>query len=198
MSFCLRLATPDDAAAIRDIYSPFVAETPISFETEPPSVAEMATRIEETLPDYPWLVCEGEEGVLGYASAGPLRAMAAYDWSVELSVYVAESAHDSGIGTALYDAILRTLAEQPVYGAYAAVTVPNPASERLHERMGFEPVGIFPAAGYKREEWHDVQWWYREIARRPSDPEPPQPVDTLRETGALETAFQAGESHLER
>lgn len=205
----LRLATPDDAAAIRSIYAPYVESTPVSFEAEPPTVAELADRIERTLEKYPWIVCEaggesddaaGDEAdseVVGYAAGSSLRSMAAYEWSVELSVYVADDAQRSGVGTALYESLLAVLERQGYYSTYAAMTLPNPASTRLHERLGFEPVGTFPAAGYTAGEWRDVKWWYRPLAEHPADPEPPTPLPDLPDE-TVHDALATGEERLER
>lgn len=195
MHASLRIATPADAAAIRSIYAPYVESTAITFETEAPTTEEMAKRIEGTHEQYPWLVCEtDDEGIVGYATASSLRSKAAYAWSVELTVYVAEDVQHSGVGTALYAALLEILREQGYVGAYAAVTLPNQASVRLHENFEFEPVGIFPAAGYKDESWHDVQWWHRQLGERPADPEPPTPMSAIRDSPALEAALQTGEA----
>lgn len=191
----LRVADPADAGAIRDVYAPYVESTPISFEVEPPTVAAMRERVETTLERYPWLVCEDGDGVVGYAAAGSLRSMPAYRWTAELSVYVAEDAQNAGVGTALYEALLATLERQGYYNAYAAITVPNPASRRLHERMGFERVGTFPGVGYKHGEWHGVEWWHRRLAERPSDPDPPELFPDLPES-AVDAALAAGNERL--
>lgn len=180
----LRLATPDDAAAIRRIYAPYVTETAITFETDPPSVAVCRERVAETLPDYPWLVCERDGDVVGYASAGPIRAYDAFEWAVESSVYVAESARSSGIGSALYEALLALLERQGYVVVYAVVTLPNEASVALHESLGFEHEGTFSGMGYKHGAWHDVGWWSRTLGERPADPDPPRPLTALRERDA--------------
>jgi len=194
MEGSLRVATPEDASAIRSIYAPYVESTPISFETEAPTTAEMADRIERIHEQYPWLVYESEEGsVRGYATAGPLRPMGAYGWTAELTVYVAEDAQWSGIGTVLYTTLLESLTEQGYYNAAAAVTLPNPASVQLHEKHGFEPVGTFPAVGNKDGEWHDVQWWYRQLAERPEDPVPPKPFSAIEDSPAFERALDASD-----
>jgi len=194
----LRLATPDDAQAIQSIYAPFVESTPISFEIEPPTTTEMAERIETTLRQYPWFVCEtDEDDILGYATASSLRTTPPYAWTAELTIYLAEDAQQSGIGTALYTALMETLQEQGFYNAYAAVTVPNPASAKLHKRMGFEPVGTFPAVGYKQGEWHDIRWWHRQLADHPADPDPPRPLTAIGEAPGLEHILRSAEQHIE-
>ncbi|MCU4973105.1 GNAT family N-acetyltransferase [Halobacteria archaeon AArc-m2/3/4] len=194
----IRLATPADAASIRSIYTPFVESTPITFEETPPTEAETAERIESTLETYPWLVCERDGEVVGYAKAGSLRSMPAYRWVVELSVYVADDARRSGVATGLYTSLLEILERQGYQGAYAASTVPNPESARFHERMGFERIGVFPDAGYMLEEWHDVQWWHRPIGDEEpaSEPDPPTPLPDARGGTNWERALTAGEECL--
>jgi len=194
----IRLAEPADAPALRDVYAPFVEATPISFEVEVPTAAELAERVESTLWEYPWLVCETAAGdVLGYAAADALRSTPPYAWTVELSVYVAAEAHGKGVGSALYASLLETLAVQGYRNAYAVVTLPNPASVALHERFDFEPVGTFPAAGFKQGEWHDIQWWYRQLAALSADPDPPTPLSALRGTPELERALETGEAEFD-
>lgn len=197
MRTALRPAETDDAPAIRSVYAPYVENTPISFEVDPPSVAELAERVESTLREYPWLVCEVGDEVIGYAAAGSLRSTPPYEWTVELTVYVDESARRSGVGTALYSALLSVLERQGYYNAYAAVTLPNPASAALHERMGFEPVGTFPALGFKGGEWHDVRWWYRRLADPPSDPDPPTPFPDVRDDPGVERALESAAEHVD-
>jgi phosphinothricin acetyltransferase len=191
----IRLATPEDAAAIRDIYAPYVDATAITFATDSPTTDELAAQIEDER--YPWLVCETSDGTaVGYAAASPLRSKAGFQWAVELSMYVTEPAQGKSVGTALATALLELLTEQGYCSGYSAVTIPNPPSVRLHERLGFEPVGTFPEVGYKQGAWHDVQWWERGLAERPSDPDPPRPLSTLQNAGLIEPALEAGRSVL--
>lgn len=185
----LRLATPDDAAAVRRIYAPYVEETPVTFETSPPTVAACRERIEGTLPDYPWLVCELDGDVVGYASAGPIREYDAFEWAVESSVYVAESAQGRGLGSALYAALLALLERQGYVVVYAVVTLPNPASAALHESFGFAHEGTFAGMGYKNGAWHDVGWWSLVLDERPADPEPPRLLTDLRSRAAWNDAL---------
>ena len=155
----VRVATADDAAAIAAIYAPVVRDTPISFELEPPDVATMRQRVLDTLKVRPWLVCERGGEVVGYAYAASHRERAAYQWCVETSVYIAASARRQGVGRTLYAELLPILARQGFVHAYAGITLPNPASVGLHEALGFEPVGVYRAIGFKLGAWHDVGWW---------------------------------------
>ncbi|GAA1841817.1 GNAT family N-acetyltransferase [Pseudonocardia ailaonensis] len=174
----IRLATPDDAAAVAAVYAPYVRDTAISFESEPPPEAEMRERIAGTLPAHPWLVAD-LDGVRGYAYAGPHRSRAAYRWSVDVSVYTGPDVHRCGVGRALYTALLALLTEQGYAHAFAGVTLPNPPSVGFHEALGFEAVGVFRAVGYKFDRWRDVGWWQRPLVGPQASPAEPVPLARL-------------------
>ncbi|GAB5376657.1 MAG: GNAT family N-acetyltransferase [Acuticoccus sp.] len=158
----LRRATLADVPAIQAIYAPIVRETPISFEIDPPSVAEMEGRVAATLSaGFPYLVAEDGEGVAGYAYAGKFRERAAYASSVDVTAYVAVRARGRGVGRALYGDLLAQLAAAGVHTANAGITLPNAASVGLHEAMGFVKVGVFREVGRKFGAYHDVGWWQR-------------------------------------
>ncbi|MFI8559213.1 arsinothricin resistance N-acetyltransferase ArsN1 family B [Pseudomonas putida] len=157
----IRVAAPTDAAAIQAIYAPVVRDTAISFELEPPSVAEMARRIEATLPLYPYLVAERDGLVVGYAYASQHRAREAYQWSVDVTVYIAANAQRSGVGRALYQHLLPILEQQGFHAAHAGIASPNEGSVGLHEAMGFMHIGTYPEVGFKHGRWHDVGYWRR-------------------------------------
>lgn len=174
----LRLAQPSDAGAVAAIYAPIVADTVISFELEPVSADEMAGRIDATVPTLPWLVAEQDGAVVGYAYAARHRARPAYRWSVEVSVYVDDTARGNGVGSRLYTDLLAVLTEQGYVNAYAGITLPNPASVALHTSLGFDPVGVFRGVGYKFGAWRDVGWWQRRLAG-PHAPQPPRPLSEI-------------------
>lgn len=192
----IRLATTADAAAIAAIYRPAVADSAISFEIEPPDAAEMDRRVQATLLRTPWIVCEHEQSIVGYAYAGRHRERPAYQWSVEVSAYVAGEQRRSGAGTALYMSLFSVLALQGFRSAYAGITQPNPASLGLHLRVGFTRVGVFRNIGYKHGAWHDVEWLERQLAPYLAEPGVPMPLPDLRGRPELETALAAGTSHL--
>jgi len=178
----VRLATVQDAAKVREIYAPIVETTAISFEESTPSVVEIEERITRTLQETPWLVCERGDAFQGYAYAGKFRARAAYQWTVEVTVYVSQNHRGKGVGRVLYDSLLECLRVQGFVTALAAIALPNPASVGLHEQLGFEPIGVFPNIGYKLGVWHDVGWWRLSLAESPSAPEPPVLVPSLIDT----------------
>ena len=192
MPTMIRLATPDDAPGVQAIYAPVVRETAISFELEPPTVEEIRKRIVKTLERWPWLVCEHNDGILGYVYASEHRSRPAYQWSVDVSVYVHANARRAGVGQALYRSLFSLLTLQGFYHAYAGITLPNPASVGLHESLGFQPVGIYRTVGYKLGAWHDVGWWQLILQEHVSPPEPPSDLRTIRETPAWNTALANG------
>lgn len=163
MAARIRMAVPGDAAGVQAIYAPIVRDTVISFEYEPPSAHEMELRISSTLTRHPWLVCEHDGLVAGYAYAAQHRARAAYQWATDVSIYNAEAYRRRGLGRALYSALLLLLESQGFRQAGAGITLPNEASVGLHEAMGFRPVATYPDIGYKFGEWHPVGWWQRSL-----------------------------------
>jgi phosphinothricin acetyltransferase len=188
----IRLATERDAEQIAAIYAPNVTSTVISFEFEPPSAGEMRRRIEITLERYPWLVCERQERLLGYSYADAHGSRAAYQWSVDVSVYVHEDARRRGVGRALYSSLFAALELQGFCNAYAGATLPNPASVGLHESVGFQPVGVYQGVGYKLGAWHDVGWWHLPIRERVADPDPPAELPSVVGSEEWDAALARG------
>ena len=187
----IRLATLEDAEQVQAIYAPY-CHTPISFESEPPSVEEMRGRLATVLGPYPWLVCEEGGEALGYAYATRHRERAAYGWSVDTAVYVRQGRQRRGIGRALYESLLAVLPLQHFVSAYAGVTLPNPASVGLHEAMGFRPVGVYERVGFKCGAWHDVAWFQRPLQPRPGEPPPPRSLEQVRHTAEWVEALGGG------
>jgi L-amino acid N-acyltransferase YncA len=169
----LRAATPDDSAAIAEIYAPFVRGSAVSFETEPPGAGAIRVRIEAGGGLYPWLVGEEEGIILGYAYAARFRERPAYRFAVETSVYLRDGAAGRGLGRQLYEPLLAILEDQGFTQAIAAITLPNEASIRLHERLGFERAGTYRQVGWKLGAWHDVGLWQRALAEAGTPPADP-------------------------
>ena len=188
----IRLATERDGAAIAAIYGPFVTATPISFELDPPPPDEMRRRIAERRGRWPWLVCEDGRDVLGYAYAGRFRERAAYQWAVDLSVYVRGDCHRSGIGRGLYSSLFEILRLQGYCTAYADITLPNPASVGLHESLGFRPLGVYRKVGFKLGAWHDVGCWELQLRSPSANPDPPVPLGTVEVSSGWAAAVAKG------
>jgi len=196
MARTIRMATEGDAEGIAAVYAPYVRDTAISFEVVPPSGDAMRERIRALTAIYPWLVYADGETVLGYAYSGRHSERAAYEWSVDVSVYLRADAHRRGIGRALYTALLRMTAAQGFYNAYAGITLPNPSSIGLHESMGFRPVGVYHAVGYKLGVWHDVGWWELGVQPCPAAPAPPRPLPAVLGSQEWNAAMAAGRALL--
>lgn len=168
----VRRAGPEDAAAVAEVYGPWVTGSVVSFETEPPDAEQVRARMAAE-PLLPWYVATRPSGVVGYAYAAQHRARPAYRWSVDVSVYLAEDERGRGTGRALYDVLLPALRDLGHVRAMAGITLPNPASVALHEAVGFVPVGVFEAVGFKHGAWHDVGWWQLALAEPPVRPREP-------------------------
>jgi L-amino acid N-acyltransferase YncA len=191
----IRLAAPEDGPALAAIYAPAVAVA-TSFELVAPDGAEMARRAAAVMARTPWLVCEQDGEVVGYAYGGRHRDRPAYQWSVEVSAYVRGDRQRGGIGRALYTSLFALLAHQGFRSAYAGITLPNPASVGLHTAVGFTPVGTYHAIGYKAGVWHDVGWFERPLAAYDVDPPPPRPLPEVSGEPGFAEALATGLVHL--
>jgi phosphinothricin acetyltransferase len=170
----IRLAGIDDAADIAAIYRPYVTDAVTSFEIEPPDAREMSSRMAAVLARAPWLVYSDAGGApIGYAYASRHHERAAYQWSVDVAVYIHAGHHRRGVGRALYETLFSLLRLQGYYVAHAGITLPNAASIGLHESLGFQPVGVYPAVGWKFGAWRDVGWWRLPLQPLPTTPAPP-------------------------
>ncbi|HFI0148623.1 TPA: N-acetyltransferase family protein [Streptococcus suis] len=165
----IRSARIEDAADLVAIYAPYVENTAITFETQVPTVSEFASRIEKTLGKFPYLVAVEEGKILGYAYASTYYARAAYDWTVELSVYIQQEARGKGIGSMLYDALEEDLTACGFKNFLACIALPNPASLALHEKRGYEQVAHFKKVGYKFGTWHDIVWLQKSLVGKQNE-----------------------------
>lgn len=170
----IRFATEKDAAACAAIYRPFVEGSAVSFELAAPGEEEMARRIEKLWPTHPWIVAEEDGVVLGYAYGSPYRERKAYQWAVEVTVYLSADARGQGLGRKLYTVLMELLTVQGFTKAYGVIALPNAASAGLHEAVGFKYFATFRDIGYKNGAWHDVGWWERDLA--PAAPESKDPA----------------------
>ena len=182
MTLTIRPAEARDDAAMAEIYAPSVRERPVSFELEPPDAAEIGVRRQRVTAIFPWLVATDGETVLGYCYAGPFAERAAYRWSVTTTVYVRDGLHRRGIGRALYGELLPLLRRQGAVMAFAGITLPNDGSVGLHRAMGFEPVGVYPRAGFKLGRWWDVAWYGLALRETGADEAPAELVPWPRLT----------------
>lgn len=169
----IRVATARDAAAILQIYGPYITDTSYTFEIEIPTEESFAERINDYLHTYPWLVCEIDGVLAGYAYGSKHRERIAYQWSAECSVYVHDDFHREGVGTALYSALIEILKLQQFRNLYAVINLPNEKSVAFHEKMGFEYFATYKHVGYKLGKWKNVGWWQLQLNEYSLEPEPP-------------------------
>ncbi|MDR2920612.1 MAG: GNAT family N-acetyltransferase [Tannerella sp.] len=155
----LRKVTSEDAGAIAQIYNYYVKNTDITFETEQVTESEMRRRILEISDKYPYFVYEESGNIVGYCYASLWKKREAYHNTVESTVYIDSSFHGKGIGRLLMDTLLNELKRLQIHAVIACITLPNPPSVKLHERLGFKQASCFKEVGYKFERWIDVGDW---------------------------------------
>jgi Sortase and related acyltransferases len=164
-SISLRSVTPDDAAALADIYGYYVAHTAVSFEYVPPTAEEFRGRISHILENYPYLAAVRDEKSVGYAYAREFVGREACARCVEVSVYVDRDCRGAGVGRALYEEMERLLRERGILNVYASIAYADAEDEYLthasadfHRRMGYRQVARFHQCGYKFGRWYDLIW----------------------------------------
>lgn len=169
----LRLATPADAAGILNIYAPYIENTSFTFETEVPSMESIASRINNYLETWPWLVYDDDGVIAGYAYATRHRERTAYQWCTESSIYIADEYRGTGVAKALYEALFVILEKQGFRNVYAVINLPNDPSVAFHEKCGFSYFATFEKVGYKLGRWKNVGWWKLTLNEYGDEPEPP-------------------------
>lgn len=174
----LRFAEQGDVPALLEIYGCYI-KTDVTFEYQLPSQEEFSHRVEAVCGLYPYLVAEENGQIQGYAYAHRIGERAAYEWGAELSIYLKPEAAGLGLGEKLYTALEKLLRLQGVRTVYGLVASPNPASQRLHEKMGFRVMGVQRNAGYKNGRWIDLIWYEKPIAEYGAQPEGLLPVGEL-------------------
>ena len=170
----IRLAGPADANEILAIYAPYIRDTSLTFETEVPALEDFSKRITDYSENWPWLVCEIDGVIAGYAYGARYRERVAYQWCTESSVYIHNDFHRRGIAQALYSALFDIFKKQGFRNVYAVINLPNENSVKFHESCGFRYFATFEQVGYKLGKWKNVGWW-RLIVNDFTD-EPPPPV----------------------
>jgi L-amino acid N-acyltransferase YncA len=168
----IRDAKLSDAQTMLDIYAHYIQHTAISFELEIPSLEDFSSRITKIISKYPWIVCEEDQNLLGYAYAGTFRERLAYQWTTEATVYLRQDVRGRGVGKLLYTDLLKRLKQQGFVNVIGGITLPNEASVRLHETCGFTKIANISDAGFKFEKWWDVGYWQLQFDR----PEKPAPL----------------------
>ena len=185
----VRQGREEDGAAMASIYRPYVENTSVTFEYEPPSPEEFVRRMEERRGRLPWLVCglekesigekdAGEEGeIAGYVYASPYHERAAFQWDVEISAYFSQKFQGMGLGTCLYETIFSILRELGYLRVYAVIALPNEKSVGFHASMGFQEICRYPETGFKLGQWHDILVMEKLLCPLPKEPLPPRAYD---------------------
>lgn len=170
----IRIATPEDADALLEIYTYYVINTAITMEITPPDTDEFRRRIIQTGQNYPWLVAENEDGIVGYAYASSFHTREAYRHGAEISIYIAKDERHKGIGRGLYEAIEKTVKRQNVYTLHACIVKPDGpdayvtnASCDFHTAMGYRMEGCHERCAYKFGRWYSVVWMGKRLVEAP-------------------------------
>ena len=188
MDYIIRAATIDDAEAMLAIYEPYVEETAITFETVMPTLADFRNRVLRIGARYPWILTESaEEGIVGYAYAGPFKQRAAYDWSVETSIYLRRDIRGRGLGRRLYQELERILKSMGIRNLNACIACTDRANDPFlsnesilfHEKLGYSFVGTFHGCGFKLGRWYDMLWMEKAIGAHDGAPTPVVPFSQL-------------------
>jgi phosphinothricin acetyltransferase len=194
--FKVRVAKPGDCGQMLDIYAPVIEESATSFEYQVPSPDVFWERVRKTLIKYPWLVCCHHQRLIGYAYAGSHRSRKAYQWSVELSVYIDSEYHRMGIARILYQNLLAVLELQGFYTALAGISLPNPNSVKFHEALGFTAIGVYQNIGFKFDQWHSTGWWERPIQSYAAEVKDPVPFSELLDSTEFLQIIEATNNEL--
>jgi phosphinothricin acetyltransferase len=191
----LRLAKKSDTASILNIYAPYINETSFTFETEVPSADDFANRIQSYLQNWPWLVCEIDGIIVGYAYASKYRERTGYQWCVECSVYVHDGFQRRGVAKALYTALIGILKLQGFRNLYAVINTPNDRSVAFHEQMGFTFFANYENVGYKLGRWKTVGWWQLQLNDYTTEPAAPIKFSKM-DRQIIEDILRSGEKLL--
>ena len=172
----MRAATPQDAEQLLEIYTPFVISedssiSNVSFELEAPELEEFRQRIVDISSQYPYLVGEVNGRILGYVYCHPYRERLAYQWSVEVTIYLAPEGQGKGLGRVLYEAMEEILRLQGITMLYSCITLGNEHSIKMHEALGYRLIGTFTKSGYKNGQWLDTVWLEKALQECPVQPE---------------------------
>lgn len=196
-TYSIRLITEEDASEVLEIYKPYVLNTIITFEYEVPTLAEYLQRIRTNTEEYPWLVCECNNKIVGYAYASKHRYRTAYQWSPESTIYLSPEVHGKGIARILYETLFALLRLQGYFNVYAGVALPNDKSVGFHRSVGFEEIGIFKKVGYKLGNWHDTHWFQLHLTEHVLNPATPKKIAEVENDAAFREVISKANEKLE-
>lgn len=185
-SISIRVAAIDDAKDLLEIYAPYITETAVSFEYDVPVLEEFQARIADILQKYPYILAEKDGEILGYAYTRAFVGRAAYDRSVETTIYLKMGKTGMGIGRMLYEALERISKAQNILNLNACIAYPEVEDEhltmnsvRFHEHLGYRMVGTFHNSGYKFNTWYHMVWMEKIIGEHSASPLPVIPFPEL-------------------
>lgn len=167
----IRMAKLEDAKEMNAIYERYIMETAITFEYEPVPLEEFVARMQSVLSKLPYLVCEVDGVIAGYAYVAPFKSRAAFAWDLEITVYLHSDYYRRNIGSALYQALFEISKRLGYVNIYALITETNEKSKRMHESLGFEQVGRYPDTGYKLGQWWGLNVLCKQINSTENQPE---------------------------
>lgn len=180
----VRMAKLEDAKEINAIYENYILNTAVTFEYDPVSDEAFMERMRKIQSKLPYLVCEIDGVIAGYAYLAPFKSRAAFGWDVETTVYVKEGYYRRSIATALYSALIQFAKELGYVNIYALITEPNEPSKKMHEAYGFAIVGHYPETGYKLEQWWGLNVMCKRITKCQI---PPRPIQLIHELSITQT-----------
>jgi phosphinothricin acetyltransferase len=196
MNPIIRLAERTDVPGILEIYSPFILETAVTFEETVPDEESFWKRIQEIMTELPFLVCEIDGRIAGYAYASAYRSRASYRWTKEVSVYVHPDFHRRRVAQALYTSLNEMVRYQGIADLLAIITIPNESSVAFHEQFGYRKCGEFLKVGYKLGQWQNVGWF--ELFLQDEAQSPKDRILTLNEISGLPIFREAIQKGLEK
>jgi L-amino acid N-acyltransferase YncA len=159
----IRQVKESDIERITQIYNWYILNTTVTFEMQAITPSEMQKRVQEKLGKYEWLVGEVEEAIVGYAYYGAFHARPAYSHTIESTIYLAQEYTGRGLGRSLYGKLLQCAQAQGFREVVALISLPNQGSTTLHQKLGFEPVGVLKKVGYKFNQYIDVSLWQKSM-----------------------------------
>ena len=193
MSPIIRLAEEQDVPGILEIYSPFILDTAVTFEETVPEEDSFWERMQLIMSELPFLVCEIDGRIAGYAYASGYRSRASYRWTKEVSVYIHPDFHRKRVGLALYTSMNEMVRYQGIADLLAIITLPNESSVSFHEYVGYRKCGEFSKVGYKLNHWQDVGWF--ELFLQDENAAPKDriiPLDEITDLPVFREAIQKG------